>query len=306
MSDAARENLPSLAVVVVNWNGLSDLPDCLRTLSDTGYPGLRIIMVDNGSSDDSVAWTTANYPEVEVLATGANLRWAGGNNAALRKLQSESYPGYILLLNNDTLVPEGSLRRLVQAMAESATAWAATPRICYAADPARVWYDGGVIGRFSGWIKHHGIRKMAGSLNPGQRFVDYGTGCALMLRPGLLNEIGLLDEGYHFYGEDADYSLRITAAGGRILHVPKALVLHKVSSSVGRQSPRRAWLRSRSHVRLLMRHWPRHWWPILAVSQFMFLSGHAIWNLWIGRPDTALAVWQGALDELTGRPYEGS
>lgn len=306
MSETPRENLPSLAVVVVNWNGLAELPDCLRTLSDTGYPGLRIIMVDNGSTDDSVAWTAANYPEVEIIATGENLRWAGGNNAALRKLQEESFPGYILLLNNDTLVPEGSLRRLVLAMAGSARTWAATPRICYAADPARVWYDGGVVGRFTGWIKHHGIRQMAGKLDPGQRFVDYGTGCALMLRPRLLDEIGLLDESYHFYGEDADYSLRITAAGGSILHVPKALVLHKVSSSVGRQSPRRAWLRSRSHVRLLRKHWPRHWWPILVLSQIMFLSGHAIWNLWTGRPDTALAVWQGALDELTGRPYDGS
>lgn len=207
-------------------------------------------------------------------------------------------------MNNDTLVPEGSLRRLVLAMERCGEAWAATPRICYATDPARVWYDGGVVGRFSGWIKHHGIRRLSGKLDTKERFVDYGTGCALMLRPRLTSRIGLLDEDYHFYGEDADYSLRITAVGGKVLHVPKALVLHKVSSSVGRQSPRRAWLRSRSHVRLLRKHWPKGWWPILALSQLMFLSGHAAWNLWIGRPDTALAVWQGALDELTGRPYD--
>ncbi len=305
MSEAPRESWPPLAVVVVNWNGLADLPDCLRTLSDTGYPDLRLIMVDNGSVDDSVAWTRANYPEVEIIATGENLRWAGGNNVALRQLQQEGFPGYILLLNNDTLVPEGSLRRLVLAMEESATAWAATPRICYAADPARVWYDGGVIGRLTGWVKHHGIRQLAGKLDNSQRFVDYGTGCALLLRPRLVDDIGLLDEDYHFYGEDADYSLRIGEAGGSILHVPLALVLHKVSASLGRQSPRRAWLRSRSHVRLLRSHWPRRWWPVLLISQLGFLAGHAIWNLWIGRPDTALAVWQGALDELTGRPYEG-
>ena len=297
--------MPPLAVVVVNWNGLADLPDCFRTLSDNRYPGLRLIMVDNGSHDNSIAWTEANYPEVEIIPTGENLRWAGGNNVALKMLQEESYPGFILLLNNDTLVPEGSLRRLVAALADSAIAWAATPRICYASDPARVWYDGGVIGRLTGWVKHHGIRQLAGKLDNRQRFVDYGTGCALLLRPGLLEDVGLLDEGYHFYGEDADYSMRITAAGGSILHVPMALVLHKVSASLGRQSPRRAWLRSRSHVRLLMTHWPRHWWPVLLVSQIAFLSGHAFWNLWTGHPETALAVWQGALDELKGKSYEG-
>jgi GT2 family glycosyltransferase len=298
------EYLPPLAVVVVNWNGLADLPDCFRTLSDAGYPGLRIILVDNGSADDSVAWTRENYPEIEILATGENLRWAGGNNAALRMLKKEAFTGHVLLLNNDTLVPEGSLRRLVRAMQENPAAWAATPRICYAADPARVWYDGGAVGRLTGWIKHHGIRQLAGKRENHQRFVGYGTGCALLLRPGLVDDIGLLDEGYHFYGEDADYSLRITAAGGKILHVPLALVLHKVSASLGRQSPRRAWLRSRSHVRLLKTHWPRRWWPVLLVSQTFFLAGHAAWNLWTGRPDTALAVWQGALDELMGRPYE--
>lgn len=304
MSDDPRQNLPPLAVVVVNWNGRADLPDCLRTLRDTGYPGLRIIMVDNGSEDDSVAWTAQHYPEVEILPTGENLRWAGGNNAALRQLHAEGYPGYTLLLNNDTLVPEGSLRRLVRALEHDPTAWVATPRICFASDPSRVWYDGGRIGRMTGWIKHQGIRRLAGKLPLQKRYVDYGTGCALMLRPGLLDKLGLLDEGYHFYGEDADYSLRVIAAGGRILHVPKSLVLHKVSASVGRQSPRRAWLRSRSHVRLLKSHWPRHWWPMLLLSQTVFLAGHAAWNLWIGRPDTALAIWKGALDELRDRPFE--
>jgi GT2 family glycosyltransferase len=303
VSEAHTENLPPLAVVVVNWNGRHDLEDCFRTLHDTGYPGLRIIMVDNGSEDDSIAWTEAHYPEVEIMPTGSNLRWAGGNNYALRRLRDESYPGHILLLNNDTLVPEGSLRRLVTALEEDPSAWAATPRICFASDPSRVWYDGGRVGHYTGWIKHHGIRQLAGKLPMDSRYVDYGTGCALLLAPGLCLRIGLLDEQYHFYGEDADFSLRITAAGGRIKHVPKSLVLHKVSSSVGRQSPRRAWLRSRSHVRLLKTHWPRHWWLPLVASQAVFLAGHSAWNLWIGKPDTAFAVWKGALDELVDRPY---
>ena len=295
--------LPPLAVVVVNWNGLADLEDCFRSLSDTGYPGLRIIMVDNGSRDESVAWTREHYPSVEVVETGQNLRWAGGNNVALRQLQAEGFPGFVLLLNNDTLVPEGSLRRLVEAMRECEDAWLATPRICYATNPALVWYDGGRVGRFTGWIKHHGIRRLAGKLGPQQRFVDYGTGCALLLRPRVVEKVGLLDETYHFYGEDADFSLRVRAAGGKILHVPRSLVLHKVSATLGQQSPKRAWLRTRSHVRLLMTHWPRIWWPPLVLSQLVFLSAHTVWNLWMGHMDTALAVWQGALDEIRSRPY---
>ena len=290
-------------MVVVNWNGRRDLEDCLASLRDSGYPRLRVIMVDNGSKDDSVDWTRANHPEVEVLETGANLRWAGGNNVALRMLRDEGFAGKILLLNNDTMIPQGSLERLVVALDEHPEAWAATPRICYAHDPALVWYDGGLVGRYSGWVRHHGIRQVAGKLEIATRFVEYGTGCALLIDSRALTRVGDLDEGYCFYGEDVDYSLRIAEAGGRILHVPRSLILHKVSASVGAHSPRKVWLRSRSLVRLLREHWPRSSWPILFFSQSVFLGGHAVFHLWGGRPQTALAVLQGALDELCGRSW---
>lgn len=295
---------PKLAVVVVNWNGRVDLPDCFRSLGEAASLDLRLIMVDNGSVDDSVAWTRQHHPEVEIIETGRNLRWAGGNNVALRQLRDEGFPGPILLLNNDTIVPEGSLRRLVQALTETPDAWAVTPRICYADNPALIWYDGGLVGRYSGWVRHAGLRKMAGQMDFNRRYIDYATGCAMMIRPEVLQKVGLLDESYFFYGEDADFSLRLVAAGGRILHVPRALVLHKVSASVGGNSPRKAWLRTRSHVRLLSKHWPRSAWPFLFLTQMGFLGGHAAWHLWHGRLATALAIWQGALDELRGLPYQ--
>lgn len=293
--------LPPLAVVVVNWNGREVLVDCLRSLGESAYPGLRIILADNASTDDSVAWTRAHHPEVEILPTGSNRRWAGGNNVALQALSAEGFSGKILLLNNDTIVPEGSLERLVAAMEAEPRAWAATPRICYAGNPARVWYDGGRVGRHSGWVKHHGIRQLAGKLSIEPRFIDYGTGCALLIDSSVLWTVGELDERFFFYGEDADYSLRIRAAGGEILHVPRALVLHKVSTSLGDHTPHKMWLRSRSHVRLLKRHWSRSTWPVLFISQTAYLGGHAAYHLWQGRPASALAILQGALDELRDR-----
>lgn len=309
MSDpgAARPadmSLPPLAVVVVNWNGRADLADCFGSLADPDYPDVRIILVDNGSEDDSVAWTRMHHPEVEIVETGMNLRWAGGNNAALIKLAEEGFDGAILLLNNDTIVPQGSLRRLVEALEADPDAWAATPRICYAHDPARAWYDGGEVGSWSGWVRHVGIRKLAGQLDPDPRYVDYGTGCALLLGPGVSRRIGLLDETFYFYGEDADYSLRIVEAGGKILHVPKSIVLHKVSASVGGTTPKKVWLRSRSHVHLLRKHWPPRRWPVLFLCQLGFLGGHAVWHLWQGRPATAHALVRGALDEIAGRSPE--
>ncbi len=296
-----RTPLPPLVVVVVNWNGVHYLRDCLASLRDSRYHGLRVILVDNGSSDGSVSWTRQHHPGVEIIEAGANLRWAGGNNLAMARLMDDGSAPLVLLLNNDTVVPEGSLQTLARALVEDPRAWLATPRICYADDPARVWYDGGVVGSRSGWCRHDGIRKLAGRLDPRPRYVDYGTGCALLVKHEAMRRLGLLDDTFHFYGEDSDYSLRARAAGGLILHVPRALVLHKVSASLGQESPYRAWLRSRSHVHLLRKHWPRRRWPLLVLAQAGYFAGHMAWNLWHGRPATALAIWQGAIDELAGR-----
>jgi GT2 family glycosyltransferase len=200
------------------------------------------------------------------------------------------------------VVPEGSLERLVDAVGAEPRAWAATPRICYAHDPARIWYDGGLVNDRTGWISHRGIRQLAGRLPVENSFVGYGTGCALLLTERALRDVGELDESYRLYAEDADYSLRIRAAGGRILHVPRSLVLHKVSATLGDTTPRKLYLRSRSHVKLMGAHWPRRAWPGLFFAQSVFFLGMAAWQLWHGRLTSALAVVRGALDELRGVP----
>lgn len=298
---------PTLCVVVVNWNGRDILEDCLRSLQESGYPGLRTLLVDNASTDNSVAYVRRRFPAVEILAAPSNLRWAGGNNLALARLAAEGWPqDQVLLLNNDTVVPEGSLERLCLALDAEPRAWAATPRIVYADDPSRAWYDGGRVGSWSGWVRHEGIRQLAGRLPVHNRFVEYGTGCALLLGRPALERCGLFDTAYHFYGEDADYCLRLRALGGEILHVPRAVILHKVSVTLGAASPQKVYLRSRSHLRLLRRHWPRRRWPVLLVAQAAYLGGHLIWHLWHGRPATALALAAGILDEWRGRPVDAA
>jgi hypothetical protein len=294
-------------VVVVNWNGRAVLPDCLDSLHDAGDPDLRVVLVDNASSDDSVAWTRARHPRVEVIETGANLRWAGGNNAALARLAAEGWPhDHVLLLNNDTVVQPGSLTRLGMAVTADPRAWVATPRIAYAAEPRRLWYDGGRVGAWTGWIRHEGIRQPATGRETTPRLVEYGTGCALLLTRRALQRCGLLDTVYHFYGEDVDYCLRVRRAGGGVLHVPSAVILHKVSASLGAESPRKAYLRSRSHVRLLRRHWPRSRWWALLPAQVAYHGAHGAWHCWHGRVETARALVDGVLDELRGRPDAGT
>lgn len=293
---------PALDVVVVNWNGRPLLAECIGSLLENGYENLRILLVDNGSTDDSVAWCRDTFPSVEILSLAGNLRWAGGNNRGIDWLNSHDPGEFVLFLNNDTIVPEGSLPTLVSAMQKDPAAWAASPRICYADRPDTIWYDGGRVGRFSGWVFHQGIRQMAGRRPLRSRYVEYATGCALMVNRNALRHVPQFDEAFYLYGEDTDYCLQLRAAGGRVLHVPGALVLHKVSLSIGADSPAKAYLKARSHIRLLHRHWPLRLWPLLLPAQFVFYGAQAAWHLWHGRVNSAMAVFSGVFDEVRRRP----
>ena len=295
------QDLPPLVVVVLNWNGREVLPACLHSLLSNGYGPLKILLVDNASRDGSVAMVKRDFPTVEIILASENLRWAGGNNLALQRVRAEPSPGrQLLLLNNDTIVPQGTLATLTTALVAEPQAWAATPRICFAHDPGRIWYDGGKVGHFSGWISHVGLRQRATSRPLLRQFVDFGTGCALLLSEEALHIVGDLDERFFLYGEDVDFSLRLRASGGKILHVPDAVILHQVSAALGATSPTKVYLRSRSHVHLIRKHWsgPR---KLLAVAGLLtYFVGLAGWHLVGGRFAQAVAAWQGVGDELRG------
>jgi GT2 family glycosyltransferase len=301
VSAAVSDSAPSLAVVVLNWNGRDLLDDCLESLRDS-YPDLRVVVVDNDSTDDSVEVIRERYDWTELVRSPENRRWAGGNNLGLAHLRESGLPDFVLLLNNDTIVGEGCLATLVATLMAAPDAWAVTPRICYADAPETIWYDGGRVGAWTGWVSHRGIRRSAAARPARITTTDYGTGCALMLRREALEEVGDLDESYHLYAEDTDYSLRIRGLGRRILHCPEAKVLHKVSMSVGADSPGKAYLKSRSHVRLLRRHWRPSRWPLLWPSQLVLALATAAWHLAHGRPGTARAGLLGLADEIVRRP----
>ena len=178
---AAASERPGLAVIVVNWNGREHLAGCIGSLLECGTDPLRIVLVDNASADDSVAFCRDAFPSLEIVESDENRYWAGGNNLGLKHLCATDCPEYVLLLNNDTIVPAGGLDLLVDALEEEPGAWVATPRICYAHEPSLIWYDGGQVGTWSGWVRHQGIRKGAGTRPLERRFIEYGTGCALML-----------------------------------------------------------------------------------------------------------------------------
>ena len=219
-------------IIVLNWNGLRDTRECLDSLRRVSLPPARVLVVDNGSGDGSQEAIRREFPDVTLLETGANLRFAEGNNAGIR-FALEHGADQIMLLNNDTTVDPAFLGAMSETLLAHADTGIVTPKILYHQDPGIIWYAGGEISFWSGTMRHSGIREQDDGRFDVAGETAYASGCCMLLRRETVERIGLLDGAYYMYSEDADWCMRARRAGFQIRYEPRAKVWHKVSVSAG-------------------------------------------------------------------------
>jgi GT2 family glycosyltransferase len=223
---------PVLTVVVLNWNNLQDTVECLDSLARVLHPGLRTLLVDNGSTDGSETALRERFPHLAILQTGTNLGFAGGNNAGIRRALQDG-ADLVLLLNNDTTVDAGFASALVDAVQADPRAGMACPKILLHDRPDVLWYAGASFHPWLGWGRHrgHGQRDQGQFDLAGE--TGRPTGCALLVTRAFCERVGLLREDFFCYAEDLEWGLRARSAGFSILYVPASRVWHKVSRSTG-------------------------------------------------------------------------
>jgi len=291
-----------LAVVVLNWNGLEDTRALLKTLERCRVPegwSVSLMVVDNGSSDGSAARIAAEFPLVELVTLPENLRFAGGNNQGVKKALA-SGAAAVMLLNNDTEADPGLIERLLLALEQHPEAGAVAPLIYFAAPSRRIWYAGGRLSPALGLTAHRGLRTLdRGQYRSAER-TGYLTGCCLLARREVWEKVGLLDERYFIYAEDADWSLRARRAGFGLLFVPTARLWHKVSASAGNQSAWKIYQRMRANLTLFSRNARGlerlTWGPAFVLQQAVL----AAWLVLSGRIDAARAVPRALWDAARG------
>ncbi|MFH0777170.1 MAG: glycosyltransferase family 2 protein [Candidatus Eisenbacteria bacterium] len=262
-----------VAVVVVNWNAKEVTRNCLESLERSTYPDIDVILVDNASSDGSVEYLRALFPRVLLIANATNERFARGSNEGIR-LGLERGAAYLFLLNNDAVVEETAIERLVGVVESSDRIGLVGSKILYFDHKHVIWSAGGEVNFWTGITRHRGIREEDRGQFDELADVGYLTGCALMASRKLVETIGVLDASYHMYGEDADWCLRAKRAGFRVVYVPDSRVWHKVSlSSGGEFSPGKVYQKTRSNILLFTRHArPYHW-----ITIPFFSAVHLLW-----------------------------
>ena len=245
--------LRSVNLFVLNWNGRDLTLDCLSSLEKITYPNVKVYVIDNGSSDNSVTAIRNQFPDYEIIGLPENYGFARGNNAGFELVKQKA--DYTIFLNNDTIVDPNFVEPLINAMESNSTVKQSTPKIFYADNLDYIWFGGGKVSLWAGWIRHLGIRQKDSMQFSFNRNVDYATGCCVCMRTLDFESIGMFDESFLMYGEDVDLSLRFRKQGGQILFVPESKIWHKVSSSIGTQFSIRKWKRKNiGKMKLVTKH----------------------------------------------------
>lgn len=226
-------NNQKISIVVLNYNNYQDTLECLSSLSGLDYENYEVIVVDNASNDDSYLRLKSEFPEHVLLKSPYNLGFAGGNNIGIMQALSNG-ADYILLLNNDTVIGDKKLlHKLISFAGNKSNIGLISPLVLYY-NTEKIWFAGGKINSLTGFCRH--IKK-GRSKNVIRRacpyYVDYLSGCFLLVKREVFEKIGLLDEVYFLYYEDVDLCCRAKKVGYSCCLFPDTWVYHKKSATAG-------------------------------------------------------------------------
>ena len=262
---------PLVSVIVVNRNRAGLLRECLASLYRQTYTPIEILVVDNGSWDDSRAVVESFSDErIQLFALDRNLGFAGGNNIAIREAKGE----LVALLNNDAVADEHWIERLVEVMRSSG------PRMGMCASKI-LFFQTDIIDKVGHLMYLDGQNRGRGT---GQKDTGqyecleetlFPDGCAVLYRKCMLEEVGDFDERFFAYGDDADLGIRARWMGWKCLYVPDALVYHRHSSTAGRFSAQKIYWVERNRFWLAVKNFPL---PLLIISP-LFTLNRWLWNL---------------------------
>lgn len=219
--------MPEISVIIANWNGRQFLPDCLAALRQQTFRDFETIFVDNASTDDSVEYVRANFPEVTIVPLESNLGFSGGNIAGYEHASGK----LIVLLNNDTEAHPEWLEAIHRASHEFSSAGSFTCKMMYFHDRTRIENCGFQIDS-AGIAAEIGRDELDGPAWASPREVFGACGGAVAYRRNMLEQIGFLDPDFYMIYEDVDLSFRAQLSGFQCVYVPKAVVYHHYRSTI--------------------------------------------------------------------------
>jgi len=272
---------PSVAVVILNWNGKALLERFLPSVLQTDYANLQIIVGDNASTDGSVAFIAQNYPQIKVIVNDKNYGFAGGYNEVLAKVESD----YFVLLNSDVEVPQNWIKPVIDVMESDATIAVAQPKIKWQKQQNQFEYAGAA----GGFLDLHAYPFCRGRIfdevetDHGQYDTDidifWASGAAFFIKSKAWKEVNGLDADLFAHMEEIDLCWRLKNLGYRIVCCSKAEVYHLGGGTLNANNPYKTYLNFRNNLIIMQKNLPigdayfrifiRFWLDFAAWIQFL-------------------------------------
>ena len=210
---------PKVFVVILNYNGGNFIKKCLASVFKNDYPNFEVVVVDNNSTDSSLEMAKSNFSKATFIKNEENVGFSAGNNVGIR-FSLERMADYVCLLNNDAEIEKDFILRLVEVLEKNSKIGIASP-VIFNGENKQVWFSKGKINWLT--MKANHSTKIETKDFYESEFI---TGCAMMIKADVFNEVGLLDEDFFLYWEDVDFSYRAQKAGFKNVVVTAAWAYH--------------------------------------------------------------------------------
>ena len=246
-----QKEFPLVSIIILNYNQLEVTCEFLESTKQLSYSNFEIILVDNASEINPTEEVHRRYPDVKVIVSKENLGFTGGNNLGIEAAQGE----YFLIINNDTEVTEDLLERLLEPFHLSPEIGMVSPKIRYFQEPEIIQYAGYTpINSFTGRNRAIGSREVdRGQYNVSHE-TPYAHGAAMIVKRQVVEEVGMLPDLFFIYYEELDWSSQIRNKGYSIYYQADALVYHKESITMGKESAIKAYYHNRNRVLFMRRN----------------------------------------------------
>ncbi len=270
--------MKQVTVLILNWNGKKWMEQFLPSVLSSTYPSLEIVVADNGSTDDSLAFLAANYPSIRTIVFEENHGFTEGNNRAVKQIDSP----YIVLLNNDVEVESGWIEPLVAIMDARSEVAAVQPRIRAQLDKSSFEYAGAAGGYIDRFAYPFCRGRIFDTLEQDEGQYEsvaeifWATGACCMIRKSVIEKIGLFEPAFFAHMEEIDFCWRAQNAGYAIMCEPASVVYHVGGGSLPQGNPRKTFLNVRNSLAMMYKNLPtRNLFPRI----FMRLVLDGVWGI---------------------------
>jgi GT2 family glycosyltransferase len=291
------DSYPLVVCILLNFHRRDDTVDCVHSLLKSTYPNIEIIVLDICSGDETAQMLRELFPDIEVIELVDNRGYAGNNNIGIRAAR-EKDGKWIFLLNEDTIIHHDTIMRLVQAGEEDEKIGILGPMVYHHNEPTVIQSAGGRLG--SRWESIHlEANKVDQGLLQSVRQVDWISGCAIMVRSEMIDQVGLLDENFFCYWEETEWCLRARKAGWLVVQDPIAKLWHKGVQRNYSPSPIITYYSTRNRFLTMSLHRaPWKAWVFAYGEVFRTLISWSVRPKWRTKRAHRDAIWQGLIDFL--------